>query len=94
MRCRSFLEVSGNHSTATGIDANAPAQVYLPAKYDDEGNRVDSDVQSSSYDESFSSCMVGLNVAKEKIPPGLIEADLDMQWKFFADCIKHWSIPQ
>jgi len=44
-----------------------------------------------SYDEHLSSCMVGLNVAKEKAPADLAQRSLDEQWDFFADSIKHWS---
>jgi hypothetical protein len=94
MKCHSFLEVSSDQSTMTWVDANARIEVYLPGKYDVNGKRIDSGVPSSSYDESLSSCMVGLNVAKEKVPLGMTEADPDTQWEFFADSIKHWSPPQ
>ena len=94
MKCHSFLEVSSYQSAMTWVDANAQVEVYLPNKYDDNGKRIDSGVPSSSYDENLSSCMVGLNVAKEKIPPGFTEADPETQWNFLANSIKHWSPPQ
>lgn len=70
------------------------AQVYLPGSRNQDDTQAGQEVTGKVYDESLSSIMVGLNVAKEIVPKGIQDADNDVQWDFVAECIRSWSSKQ
>ncbi|GAM35133.1 hypothetical protein TCE0_017r03212 [Talaromyces pinophilus] len=66
-------------------------RVYLPGSRNQDDTQAGQEAAGKAYDESLSSIMVGLNVAKEIVPKGIQDADNDVQWDFVAECIRNWS---
>jgi hypothetical protein len=66
----------------------------LPGSRNQDDTQAGQEAAGKAYDESLSSIMVGLNVAKEIVPKGIQDADNDVQWDFVAECIRNWSSKQ
>ncbi|KUL82066.1 hypothetical protein ZTR_09118 [Talaromyces verruculosus] len=62
--------------------------VYLPGSRNQDDTQAGQEVTGKAYDESLSSTMVGLNVAKEIVPKGIQDGDNDVQWDFVAESVK------